>query len=230
MPRIKLTSTASRNFWEKNNRSLSNTQNMKKIYFLLIAVCMVVSASAQDFAKHLTTARTNYKAGKLEDSRFAMQQMLQQLDSLTGEQVLKLLPTKMIDKDVRTQRDDVSGASGFMGVLIHREYGMDVKKSAYDSLAVQLDIISNSPLIGTINALLSLPLGIGSGPDQKIVKVQGYKALLSKTSGDAENKEFELQLPLNNALITLKAPGRSQDDILKMANLIPVGDIAKLIQ
>ena len=79
-------------------------------------------------------------------------------------------------------------------------------------------------------ALLSLPLGIGSGPDQKIVKVQGYKALLSKTSGDGEAKEFELQLPLNNALITLKAPGRSQDDLLKMANLIPVGDIAKLIQ
>ncbi|HEX6179754.1 MAG TPA: hypothetical protein VFZ47_00835 [Chitinophagaceae bacterium] len=203
---------------------------MKKIYFLLIAVCTVVTASAQDFAKHLTEARTNYKAGKLDDARFAMQQMLQQLDSLTGEQVLKLLPTKMADKDVRTVRDDVSGASGFVGVLIHREYGLDVKKAAYDSMAVQIDIISNSPLIGTINALLSLPLGIGSSPDQKIVKVNGYKALLSKVSGDDEKKEFELQLPLNNALITLKAPGRSQDEILKMANTLPVADIAKLIQ
>ena len=203
---------------------------MIKIYFVLIALCIFGSVAAQDFAKHLTVARTSYKSGKLEDARFAMQQMLQQLDSLTGEQVLKLLPTKMIDKDVRTGRDDVSGASGFVGVLIHREYGADVKKSPYDSLAVQLDIISNSPLIGTINALLSLPLGIGSSPDQKIVKVQGYKALLSKVSGDAEKKEFELQLPLSNSLITLKAPGRSQDDLLKMANLIPVSDIAKLIQ
>ena len=203
---------------------------MKKIYFLLIALCMVVTASAQDFAKHLSEARTNYKAGKLDDSRFAMQQMLQQLDSLTGEQVLKLLPTKMADKDVRPSKDDVSGASGWAGVLIHREYGMDVKKAAWDSMAVQLDIISNSPLIGTINALLSLPLGMGSSPDQKIVKINGYKALLSKTSGDSEKKEFELQLPLNNALITLKAPGRSQDDILKMANTLPVADIAKLIQ
>ena len=203
---------------------------MKKIYFLLIAVCTVATASAQDFAKHLAQARTNYNGGKLDDARFAMQQMLQQLDSLTGEQVLKLLPTKMADKDVRTVRDDVSGASGFVGVLIHREYGLDVKKAAYDSMAVQIDIISNSPLIGTINALLSLPLGIGSSPDQKIVKVNGYKALLSKVSGDDEKKEFELQLPLNNALITLKAPGRSQDEILKMANTLPVADIAKLIQ
>ena len=203
---------------------------MKKIYFLLIAMCTVATASAQDFAKHLAEARTTYKSGKLDDARFAMQQMLQQLDSLTGEQVLKLLPTKMADKDVRTVRDDVSGASGFVGVLIHREYGLDVKKAAYDSMAVQIDIISNSPLIGTINALLSLPLGIGSSPDQKIVKVNGYKALLSKISGDDEKKEYELQLPLNNALITLKAPGRSQDEILKMANSLPVADIAKLIQ
>ena len=203
---------------------------MKKIYFLLIAMCTVAAASAQDFAKHLAEARTTYKSGKLDDARFAMQQMLQQLDSLTGEQVLKLLPTKMADKDVRTVRDDVSGASGFVGVLIHREYGLDVKKAAYDSMAVQIDIISNSPLIGTINALLSLPMGIGSSPDQKIVKVNGYKALLSKISGDDEKKEYELQLPLNNALITLKAPGRSQDEILKMANSLPVADIAKLIQ
>lgn len=203
---------------------------MKKIYFVLIVMCAAATVSAQDFAKHLTEARTNYKAGKLDDTRFAMQQMLQQLDSLTGEQVLKLLPTKMAEQNVRTGRDDVSGASGFVGVLIHREYGADVKKNPYDSMAVQLDIISNSPLIGTLNALLSLPLGIGSSPDQKIVKVNGYKALLSKVSGDDEKKEFELQLPLSNSLITLKAPGRSQDDILKMANTIPIADIAKLIQ
>lgn len=192
---------------------------------------MTAAASAQDFAKHLSDARSNYKAGKLDDSRFAMQQMLQQLDSLTGEQVLKLLPTKMLDQNMRAGKDDVSGASGFVGVLIHREYGVDSKKAPYDSMAVELDIISNSPLIGTINALLSLPFGMGSNPDQKIIKVQGYKALLSKVSGDdVQQKEFELQLPLNNSLITLRAPGRSQDDLVKMANTIPVADIAKLIQ
>ncbi|HYF30698.1 MAG TPA: hypothetical protein VD993_06240 [Chitinophagaceae bacterium] len=200
---------------------------MKKIYFVSLALFSVVMVSAQDFTKRLSEARTSYAAGKLDDSRFAMQQMLQELDILTGKEVLKLLPQKMLDQSVRAGQDNVSGASGFVGVLIHREYG---GKAAYDSTAIQLDIISNSPLIGTINALLSLPFGMGSNPDQKIVKVNGYKALLSKTSGSNDKPEFELQLPLNNSLITLKAPGRSQDDILKAANTLPVSDIAKLTQ
>lgn len=206
---------------------------MKKILFLFISICAVAVVKAQqDFNKHLAEARTAYAAGKLDDARFAMQQMMQELDMITGKEVLKLLPTKMIDQNVKMDKDNVSGASGWVGVLIHREYGIETKKlgeGRWDSLAIQLDVISNSPLIGTLNALLSLPF-VGNNPDQKIIKINGYKALVSKTSGDDAQKEYELQLPLNNALLTLKAPGRSQEDIIKMANTIPVAEIAKMIQ
>ena len=51
---------------------------MKKIYFAFIALLLVMGASAQqEFAKHLAEAKTAYAAGKLDDSRFAMQQALQ---------------------------------------------------------------------------------------------------------------------------------------------------------
>jgi hypothetical protein len=207
---------------------------MKKIYFALIALFIVMGASAQqqEFAKHLAEAKTAYAAGKLDDSRFAMQQALQELDIITGKEVLKLLPTKMGNENARIERDNVTGASGYFGVLIHREYGIDVKKIPADSIyskTVSLEIISNSPLIGTINALLSLPF-IGNNPDQKIIKINGYKALVQKVSGDDEKKEFELQLPLNNSLVTLKAPGYTQDELIKMANTLPVAEIAKMIQ
>jgi hypothetical protein len=206
---------------------------MKKILFLFISICTVAVAKAQqDFTKHLAEARTAYSSGKLDDARFAMQQMMQELDMITGKEVLKLLPTKMVDQNAKVDKDNVSGASGWVGVMIHREYGIDTKKPGadrYDSLAIQLDVISNSPLIGTLNALLSLPF-ISNNPDQKIIKINGYKALVTKTSGDDVKKEYELQLPLNNALVTLKAPGRSQEDIIKMANTIPVAEIAKMIQ
>jgi len=207
---------------------------MKKIYFVIITLLSVTAVSAQqEFNKHLSDARTAYAAGKLDDSRFAMQQMLQELDLITGKEVLKLLPKQMMNDNMRNDRDDVSGTSGFVGVLIHREYGVPLPKNSYaDSLrnkTTTLEIISNSPLIGTLNALLSLPF-IGNNPDQKVIKISGYKALVQKVSGDGDMKEFELQLPLNNSLITLKAPGRSQDDIIKMANTIPVAEIAKMLQ
>jgi hypothetical protein len=206
---------------------------MKKIYFVIIALLSITAGSAQqEFAKHLADARSAYAAGKLDDSRFAMQQMLQELDIITGKEVLKLLPTKMMNDNMRNERDEVSGTSGFVGVLIHREYGMPAKNISADSInskTISLEIISNSPLIGSLNALLSLPF-IGNSPDQKVIKIAGYKALVQKTSGDGDQKEYELQLPLNNSLITLRAPGRSQEDIIKMANTIPVAEIAKMLQ
>ena len=206
---------------------------MKKISFAIIALLSFITVSAQqEFAKHLSEARTAYAAGKLDDSRFAMQQMLQELDIITGKEVLKLLPAKMMNDNVRPGSDNVSGASGFFGVMIHREYGVPVKGIPADSLeskTVSLEIISNSPLIGTLNALLSLPF-VGNNPDQKIIKINGYKALVSKNSGANDRPEYELQLPLNNSLVTLRAPGRSQDDIIKMANTLPVAEIAKMLQ
>jgi len=206
---------------------------MKKIFIAIITLFIAVAVNAQQsFNKHLAEARAAYAAGKLDDTRFAMQQMMQNLDSITGTEVLKLLPKQMLDQKTRDKMDNVSGASGFFGVLIHREYNNEPMKNVVDSVTdktIELDIISNSPLVGTINGLLSLPF-MGNNPDMKIVKISGYKALLQKTSGDGDKPEFEMQLPLNNALVTLKAPGRTQDELIKMANTIPVSEIAKLIQ
>lgn len=196
---------------------------MKKIISLFIIVTASVAVQAQDFAKRSTEAKAAYSAGKLEDSRFAMEQMLQELDIITGKEVLKLLPAKMAEKAANIKADNVSGSSGFYGVIIHREYG------TVDSSNVDLEIISNSPLISSVNALLSLPFVAGSG-DNKVVKIAGYKALLQKVTGSHDRTDWELQLPLNNSLITLKAPGLSQDDVVKLANTITIGDIARLLQ
>ena len=196
---------------------------MKKIIFLIILFASFAKINAQDFAKRLTEAKTAYAAGKLEDSRFAMEQTLQELDIVTGKEVIKLLPMKMGDKTANTKADNVSGSSGFFGVIIHREYG------TVDSTNVDVEIVSNSPLIGSINALLSIPF-VGNSGDQKVIKINGFKALVQKTTGSYDRTDYELQLPLNSSLITLKAPGASQDDVIKMANTLPIADIAKMLQ
>ncbi len=148
---------------------------MKKIYLLAIICVSGFSIQAQEFTKQLADARTAYTSGKLDDSRFAMQQMLQNLDIIMGKEVLKLLPAKLQEQGSNASRDNVTGTSGFMGVVIHREYGPEDKN-------INLEIISNSPLLTSINALLSIPM-IGNTGDNRVVKVSGYKALVQKTSG-----------------------------------------------
>lgn len=196
---------------------------MKTIFFLIAFFGTACIATAQEFTKQATAARSAYTAGKLDDSRFAMQQMLQELDMMTGKEILKLLPQKMEDKTAVTAEDNVSGASGWAGVVIHREYGAAADKG------IELEIITNSPLIGSLNAMLSLPFVTGNA-DQKVVKIEGYKALVQKVSGANEASDYELQLPLSNTLITLKAPGYSQDQVIKMAGTLPVSEIAKMVQ
>jgi hypothetical protein len=199
---------------------------MKKIFLFSLLVSLFISSNGQQFDKLLADARTSYKANKLEDARFAMEQMLQEIDLITGKDILKILPAKMSDDlPAISSQDNVSVASGFTGVMVHREYG----KAASGSNNATLEIITNSPLIASINSILSIPMIGGMGGDNKVIKINGYKALLEKKSGSNGN-DYDVQLPLNNTLITFSAPGKSMDDVVKMANAIPVADIAKLVQ
>src|SRR5215208_4534828 len=119
---------------------------MKKIFSLSLILFSLSAVRAQEFAKQLDAARTSYSAGKLDDARFAMQQMLLELDLITGKEILKVLPVKMQDLGNNAANDNVSGASGFTGVIIHRDYG-----AAAGNKKIELEVISNSPLITSIN-------------------------------------------------------------------------------
>ena len=78
--------------------------------------------------------------------------------------------------------------------------------------------------------MLSLPLGMGSTGDNKIIKIAGYKAMLNKTSGSNDETNYELQLPIGNSLISVKAPGATQEQVAQIANNLPVSEIAKMLQ
>lgn len=197
---------------------------MKKI-FILSALALSFAAHAQDFNKNLASARTAYGSGNLEDARFAMQQMLNDIDIIVGKEILKLLPAKMDALASDPKKDNVTANTGLAGVMIHRDYGTGEKTAL-------IDIMGNSPLVASINAILSIPL-IGNSGDgtQKVVKVQGYKGVLQKSVNSETNKtDFTLQIPLNSTLVTFTVNDSNEADVLRLANTIPVTQIAKLVQ
>src|SRR5690606_12368719 len=192
---------------------------MKKLLLILTILVTGFSLYAQDFNKNLTIARNAYSAGKLEDSRFAMQQMLQELDIISGKEVLKVLPAKLDALDANTANDNVSGAAGFAGAVIHRDYGSGDETAS-------IEVISNSPLIASVNAILAIPfIGRAGGGDQKVIKIEGYKALIQKST-DGQKTTYDVQVPLNSTLVTLKTEGYD-GDIEKLALTLPVSQIAK---
>lgn len=199
---------------------------MKYLLTLIVIVSFTYPALSQDFAKAMTTAKSAYNSGKLEETHFALQQALQEIDLIIGKEVLKLLPPKMDTLTVNTKDDNVSSNVGFVGATIHRSYGKGMKKA-------DLSIISNSPLVAMMNTVLNTPMmgGLMSDGKSKTVKVQGYKARLEKQEGSADGKNnYELQIPLGSALIAFKVDDCSDSQILDLANTIPLQQIAKLIQ
>jgi hypothetical protein len=199
---------------------------MKKFIISIFLLSFTAIAFAQgDFKTQMATAKTSYAAGKLEETHFALQQAMQELDIIIGKEVLKLLPQKLDSLSMNAKDDHVTANAGFIGATIHRSYGAMGKAS--------VEIINNSPLIGTLNTFLNSALlgGMMRDENTRVVKVQGYKARLEKQGESADGKiNYNLQIPFNSALMTVTINGTTENEILAMANTIPLQNIAKLIQ
>jgi hypothetical protein len=197
---------------------------MKKVIILTAIVFVTLNSIAQDFNGSISTAKASYKAGKLEDTHFALQQALQEIDMIIGKEVMKLLPVKMDTLSNNPFDDNVSSNAGFIGATVHRSYGKYGKRA-------DLSIISNSPMVNMLNSFLNNPMMAGNDGNSKNMKVQGYKARLERRTTDTEGKyNYELQVPLGNALITFTVDNSTEVEITTMVNTIPLAQIAKLIQ
>ena len=198
---------------------------MKKLIIFSLFSILISASFAQDFKADIATAKTAYAGGKLADAHFALEQAMQEIDMIVGQEVLKLLPTKIDTLNSNPKEDHVMANSGFIGTTIHRSYGLQG--------GAAIEIISNSPMLAGLNAFLNMPMlgGMMRDENTKVVKVQGYKSRLEK-QGENENGKtnYSLQIPFSSALLTLTVKGKSESEVLALANSIPMEQIAKLIQ
>jgi hypothetical protein len=198
---------------------------MKKIALFILMLAVGVMVQAQDFDKNLATARASYTSGDLENTRFAIEQMLGDLDVIIGKEILKSLPIKMGALSYNEKQDNVTGGGG-AGLFIHRDYGVYPKSA-------NLEVINNSPLITSINAILSVPMmgAMMHDENQKVVKIQGYKSLLNKSVNTETGKtRYELQVPVNNTLVTLKLDDTNESEITSLGGTIPLAKIVQIGQ
>lgn len=197
---------------------------MKSIIASILFICILSIASAQDFKTDMANAKSNYTGGKLEEAHFALLQAMQEIDIKIGQEVIKLLPQKMDTMTANVKDDNVAASVGFVGTTIHRTYG---KTKSGD-----LSIISNSPMIGTLNTLINSPMmsGMMSDGNSKIIKVQGYKGRIEKQANSDGTTNYSLDIPMGSSLVTYKLANCTDAQILSQANTIPLPQIAKLIQ
>jgi hypothetical protein len=203
------------------------TNQKYRLLILSVLFFEMIKVHAQDeFGKRLSEARAAFAANKLGDTRFAMQQMMQEIDINIGKSILKSLPLKVESWSVNIANDHVSGASGFFGVVVHRDYG------TIDSTGTpfSVEVINNSPVLVGLNALLSLPVMV-NGDIRKVVKIAGYKALIEPSSTEfGPTGGHYIQISIGSTLITLNLNKGSMEQVQKIAESMPIAEIAKLSQ
>ncbi|MDP4210595.1 MAG: hypothetical protein Q8928_17435 [Bacteroidota bacterium] len=201
-------------------------KKLKYIVPIIIVIFVSTNAKSQDVASKLKEAQSAYSSGSLDNARFALQQALEEINKAIGKEILGILPVKMGDMPYVEKEDNVTGAAmGNSSLYVNRKYGTDDKN-------VKVEIISDSPLLAGINAMLAMPSFLGTGnANQKRIKIAGYKALMQKNSDDNGKTSYDIQVPFNQSLLTVRCQGiSSENDAISMANSIAIDKIVKLAQ
>lgn len=200
---------------------------MKKSILFLMLVFLMTSfqMQAQNVEAKLNEAASSYRSGDLENARFALQQALQEINQAIGTEILGMLPDEMNKMKKVETSDNVTGMSaGYAGLFVSREYSGENRNAS-------LQIISDSPMVAGINALLSLPTFMATDPNQKRIKVAGYKALLNKSTDDQGIVSYQMQLPFGSSLLTLDCSGIfDEKEVTQMYETLPMEKIVKTAQ
>jgi hypothetical protein len=199
---------------------------MKTILTIIVCSFFFTHAvTAQEVEKNLSNARAAYNSGDLEGARFALQQAMYELDLAIGREILKLLPENLGNLN-SSDTDDVVGSAnmGFVGLHLSRNYNNDQDQRA------ELQIIADSPLLAGINAILAMPV-IGRDPNQKRIRVDGYRGLLQRSESSDGNISWDMQIPFGSSLLSVSFKDIAEENtVMDMANAIPIQQIARLLQ
>lgn len=200
---------------------------MKKIIFinLIIGLFFSMGIQAQEFAAKLGEAQSSYNSGDLENTRFTLQQSLQLINQEIGNEILKMLPDEIGGMKKTVADDNVSGISaGSAGLFVHRDYKAETKDAS-------VEIISDSPLMAGINALLSLPVFFSSDPNQKRIKIKNYKALMTKSVSDNNILSYTVNMPFGNSMLVVKTNGvPDEKELTAICESLPIEKIVPLAQ
>lgn len=198
---------------------------MKKLVFSIVAsISIICGAMSQQATKNLAEAKAMYNSGNIHEARFCLQQALNDINIAIGNEILKIIPSKLGNMPAIEAEDNVAVTNfGIAALMISRNYMAD------STLNASLQIIGDSPMLAGINTILTLPM-FTSDPNQKRIRVGTYKALLQKNT-DGTQTTWDVQIPVGSTLITLNCKGEyDEKTVIAMANSIPIDQIARYLQ
>lgn len=174
--------------------------------------------------ENLSSAETSYKAASYGEARYALQQAMLGVEMEIGQSILKSLPETVAGLKKDAASDQVTSTGwGWVGLMIHREYGEGDKQ-------LRLQIANNAAWMQAVNLYLAnggYAQQTANGQKWKQIKVKGYRSVIEYD----ESNGYKLSIPLGQtSLIILEGINfANEQDMVNAANEIDIDGIkAKL--
>jgi hypothetical protein len=203
---------------------------MKTTIVLALISFYTFSLTAQSQAETFIKEAQAYLAQKdYKMAQLSLQDAINDLNTLMAGQIGEALPAE-INGLKSTEAAEINGAMGMIGggMQITKQYNHPTKKENN----AEVSILANSPMLASINMYMNNPAMMGQ--EYKSVRVGTQRAIMKSENEDyydsngttKEVRQSELQIPLNQTLITIQMRGfASEAEELAFASKL---DIAKL--
>ncbi len=203
---------------------------MRAKYFCIVLVIVTLvaalplAAAADEVEDQIKLGLKLYQQGKYnqaaEELQFALAQLRQKkADSLTA--VFPKAPSGWKAQEPESK----SAASGLLGggISASRQYRQEGGKGR-----AFIELMSDSPLIQSLGMMLSNPMFMQGNRGARLVRVQGYKAMLTKRSRGAELQA----LVEGKVLLKVSASRCQQPDqvVLDLARKIDMNKLKQIIK
>jgi hypothetical protein len=195
--------------------------NMKSYLSLFIlTICSLSILHAQEEVNtHIASGRSSYASGDLENARFELQSALAELDIVIAKRILEEMPDEWGGLSPEEGADEYNGVSlGFTGLFVNRVYGDPYGKH------IDVNIVSNSPLLGSLNTFLNNPIMAGMS-GRKRIKLDGYKGSMEELS----DGNYQVNIPFGNSLMDIQFYDMGdENEVTGLMNQFPVGKVIEL--
>lgn len=202
---------------------------MRTIVIFLFASLIGLNASGQSQAETFIKEAQDFLAKKeYKQAQLSLQDAINDINNLVARDIAKSLPEEINGLKSEGEGEVNTAAMGMLGggFTIIKRYRHPTNKEN----EAEVQILANSPMLTTMNMYLGNPAMMG--PDYKSIRVGTQRAILKTEMEDSDAddskkiRNSEIQIPLNQTLITINAEGfaTEQDEIAFATKL----DLAKL--
>jgi len=204
---------------------------MKKLIFFLFIAFIGLRVTGQNQAETFIKEAQDFLVKKdYKQAQLSLQDAINDINMMIARQVAELLPAEI--NGLKADGDaEISGAGMGMlggGMQITKKYRNEAK-SENDA---EVQIIANSPMLASLNMYVTNPGMLG--PGYKSVRVGSTRAIAKTDLEDSDNgakkRATEIQIPLNQTMITINTNGfATEQDELAFANKLDVEKIRTVL-